>query len=182
MKTVQVRNITIGEGRPKICVPIVGQTKEDILLEAGTFERIPVDVVEWRVDWFENVFDTDKVLDVAKDLQTVLKDTPILFTFRTAKEGGEKAISNEAYKALNMAVAKSGYVDLIDVEAFTGEEIVKSMIQEAHSYGVKVIQHLLKNRIHGLKLTLIFNHLIAGFRASRSGNVLQNICVCFLIL
>ena len=36
-----------------------------------------------------------------------------------------------------MAVAKSGYVDFIDVEAFTGEEIVKSMIQEAHSYGVK---------------------------------------------
>ena len=139
MKTVQVRNITLGEGRPKICVPIVGQTQDDILLEAGTFARIPVDVVEWRVDWFEDVFDTDKVLDVAKDLQTVLKDTPILFTFRTAKEGGEKAISNEAYKALNMAVAKSGYVDLIDVEAFTGEEIVKSMIQEAHSYGVKVI-------------------------------------------
>ena len=139
MKTVQVRNITIGEGRPKICVPIVGQTKEDILLEAGTFARSPVDVVEWRVDWFEDVFDTDKVLDVAKNLQTVLKDTPILFTFRTAKEGGEKAISNEDYKALNMAVAKSGYVDLIDVEAFTGEEIVKSMIQEAHSYGVKVI-------------------------------------------
>ena len=139
MKTVQIRNITIGEGRPKICVPIVGQTKADILLEAGTFARIPVDVVEWRVDWFEDVFDTDKVLDVAKDLQAVLKDTPILFTFRTAKEGGEKAISNEAYKALNMAVAKSGYVDLIDVEAFTGEEIVKSMIREAHSYGVKVI-------------------------------------------
>ena len=139
MKTVQVRNITIGEGRPKICVPIVGQTKADILLEAGTFARIPVDVVEWRVDWFEDVFDTDKVLDVAKDLQAVLKDTPILFTFRTAKEGGEKAISNEDYKALNMAVAKSGYVDLIDVEAFTGEEIVKSMIREAHSYGVKVI-------------------------------------------
>ena len=76
---------------------------------------------------------------MAKDLQTVLKDTPILFTFRTAKEGGEKAISSEDYKALNMAVAKSGYVDFIDVEAFTGEEIVKSMIQEAHSYGVKVI-------------------------------------------
>ena len=45
MKTVQVRNITLGEGRPKICVPIVGQTKDDILLEAETFARIPVDVV-----------------------------------------------------------------------------------------------------------------------------------------
>lgn len=139
MNTVKVRNIEIGSGVPKICVPIVGVTKDEIIAEAKTFDSIPVDVVEWRVDWFEDVFDTDKVLDVAKDLQTVLKDTPILFTFRTAKEGGEKAISNEAYKALNMAVAKSGYVDLIDVEAFTGEEIVKSMIQEAHSYGVKVI-------------------------------------------
>ena len=139
MNTVKVRNIEIGSGVPKICVPIVGVTKDEIIAEAKTFDSIPVDVVEWRVDWFEDVFDTDKVLDVAKDLQTVLKDTPILFTFRTAKEGGEKAISNEDYKALNMAVAKSGYVDLIDVEAFTGEEIVKSMILEAHSYGVKVI-------------------------------------------
>ena len=154
MKTVQVRNITLGEGRPKICVPIVGQTKDDILLEAGTFARIPVDVVEWRVDWFEDVFDTDKVLDVAKDLQTVLKDTPILFTFRTAKEGGEKAISNEAYKALNMAVAKSGYVDLIDVEAFTGEEIIKSMIREAHSYGVKVVYHSCGSIVEAIPLLI----------------------------
>ena len=37
MKTVQVRNVIIGEGRPKICVPIVGQTKEEILTEAGSF-------------------------------------------------------------------------------------------------------------------------------------------------
>ena len=52
MKAVEVRNIKIGEGIPKICVPIVGVTKEDIINEAKTFENIPVDVVEWRVDWF----------------------------------------------------------------------------------------------------------------------------------
>ena len=75
MKTVQVRNITLGEGRPKICVPIVGQTKDDILLEAGTFARIPVDVVEWRVDWFEGVFEFDKVEDLLKDLRTFLTQT-----------------------------------------------------------------------------------------------------------
>ena len=32
MNTVQVKNIVIGEGRPKICVPIVGKTKTDILV------------------------------------------------------------------------------------------------------------------------------------------------------
>ena len=115
MKTVQVRNITLGEGRPKICVPIVGQTKEDILLEAGTFERIPVDVVEWRVDWFEGVFDFAQVEDVLKDLRPALGETPILFTFRTSKEGGEKAIEADAYAELNKKAAETGLVDLVDV-------------------------------------------------------------------
>ena len=55
MNPVIVRNVKIGEGVPKICVPIVGVTKEEIINEAKTFENIPVDVVEWRVDWFEHV-------------------------------------------------------------------------------------------------------------------------------
>ena len=71
MKTIQIRNITIGEGRPKICVPIVGQTEEDILREAAGFASLPVDVVEWRADWFQDVFDTEKVLHTAKALRSV---------------------------------------------------------------------------------------------------------------
>ena len=70
MNTVKVRNIEIGAGIPKICVPIVGVTKEEIITEAKTFDSIPVDVVEWRVDWFENVFEFDKVEDVLKELRT----------------------------------------------------------------------------------------------------------------
>ena len=49
-----------------------------------------------------------------------MEDTPILFTFRTSKEGGEKAITPDAYAALNKAAAQTGNVDLIDVEAYTG--------------------------------------------------------------
>ena len=33
MNTVKIRNIVIGEGMPKICVPIVGTTKEELLQE-----------------------------------------------------------------------------------------------------------------------------------------------------
>ena len=110
-----------------------------IINEAKTFENIPVDVVEWRVDWFDDVFATKKVLETAKELQEVLKDIPVLLTFRTSKEGGEKEISVSDYAALNIAAAQSGYVDLIDVEAFTGDEVVKTIINAAHEAGVKVI-------------------------------------------
>ena len=136
MNTVQVKNIVIGEGRPKICVPIVGKTKTDILEEAKKITALPVDVVEWRVDWFDDVFTTEKVLETAKELQEVLKDIPLLLTFRTSKEGGEKEISVSDYTALNIAAAQSGYVDLIDVEAFTGDDVVKTIIDAAHESGV----------------------------------------------
>ena len=136
---VEVRGVRIGEGVPKICVPIVGKTKEEILAAAKSFENVKKDVVEFRVDWFEGVFDFAQVENVLKELREILKNTPILFTFRTSKEGGEKEISVNDYAALNIAAAQSGYVDLIDVEAFTGDDVVKTIIDAAHKAGVKVI-------------------------------------------
>ena len=133
MNTIQVKNTVIGEGRPKICVPIVGKTTKDILEEAKKITTLPVDVVEWRVDWFDDVFTTEKVLETAKELQEALKDIPVLLTFRTSKEGGEKEMSVSDYAALNIAAAQSGYVDLIDVEAFTGDEVVK-VIASNHDF------------------------------------------------
>ena len=136
---VEVRGVKIGEGVPKICVPIVGKTKEEILAAAKSFADVKMDVVEWRVDWFDGVFDFAQVEDVLKDLRPALGNTPILFTFRTSKEGGEKAIEPDAYAELNIKAAQTGYVDLIDVEIFTGDEIVKKIIDGAHAAGVKVI-------------------------------------------
>lgn len=139
MNTIKVRDIEIGAGAPKIIVPIIGVTKEDILNEAKTFDSIPVDVVEWRVDWFEHVFEFDKVEDVLKELRTVLGNIPLLLTFRTKKEGGEKAIDTKDYKELNLRAAKTGYVDFIDVEIFTGDDVVREIIDGAHAAGVRVI-------------------------------------------
>ena len=110
MNTVKIRDIEIGTGAPKIIVPIVGVTKEDIIEEAKTFDSIPIDVVEWRVDWFEGVFDFAKVEDVLKDLREVLGNIPLLMTFRTSKEGGEKAIEPEAYAELNIKAAQTGEI------------------------------------------------------------------------
>lgn len=139
MNTVKVKNVTLGEGKPKICVPIVGVTKEEILNQAKALENVEVDVVEWRVDWFEGVFEFEKVKDVLVDLRKELKELPLLFTFRTSKEGGEKSIENEEYVNLNKLVAATGLVDLVDVEVFTGDEYVKEIIKAAHESNVKVI-------------------------------------------
>ena len=139
MNPVKIRNVKIGEGIPKICVPIVGVTAEEIINEAKTFDEIPVDIVEWRVDWYEKVFEVEKVKEMLLKLRSVLGEIPLLFTFRTAKEGGEKEINGETYFELNKIAAESGAVDLIDVEILTEETIVKKIIDCAHVNDVKVI-------------------------------------------
>lgn len=139
MNPVIVRNVKIGEGIPKICVPIVGQTKEEIINEAKGLDEVPKSLVEWRADWYEDVFTFEKVFEILEELRTILKDVPLLFTFRTAKEGGEQSISKKEYLELNRIAIMSGYVDLVDIEVFSMEKIVDEVIAYAHKNHVKVI-------------------------------------------
>ena len=116
MNTVTMKNVEFGAGVPKICVPICGKTKEDVLEQAKIILDTPADIIEWRMDWFEGVENTASVVEMANELREVFKETPVLATFRSKKEGGELEVSTEYYVELNCAVAKSGYVDAVDVE------------------------------------------------------------------
>lgn len=139
MNTVTVKNVVIGAGIPKICIPIVATAKEDIIKEAKNLLMFPVDIVEWRVDWFEHVEDFEQVIDVLKELNRVLTSIPLLFTFRTIKEGGVKEFETKAYIDLLKSIIDTQLIDFIDVEIFTGDNIVQEIINKAHKNGVKVI-------------------------------------------
>lgn len=136
---VQVKDVKIGEGSPKICVPLVAKTEEEFVEAARRITSIKLDVVEIRIDHFNDVENFEKVKELVKKLRDTLKEIPLLFTFRSFKEGGEKEISTEYYKELNIKMAQSGLVDLVDVELFTGDEIVKEIVSAVHEAGVKVV-------------------------------------------
>lgn len=139
MNAVQVRNVTFGQGRPKICVPIVARTRQEILAEASRIKSLPADLAEWRADWFEGVLSMDQVSLVLSGLREILEDMPLLFTFRTQKEGGAAAVPHSCYEGLMRHVSCCGMADLVDIELFSGQELVSSLISLAHEKGVKVI-------------------------------------------
>ena len=139
MNPVVARGLVIGEGMPKICVPMVGETLEEILEEAKAIALAPKDLVEWRGDCFSDICDFTKVGVALREIRGILEDTPILFTFRTKKEGGQKEIAEEAYVELNKNVVKSGLVDFIDVEMLGIESCVKGLIKFAHENKVLVV-------------------------------------------
>lgn len=139
MNTVKLRGLEIGVGAPKVIVPIVEKTGDAIVAKGRELSSVPLHVVEWRVDFYDEVFDVGAVLATLKKLRAALGETPILFTFRTKKEGGEKEIDMDAYTALNTAVAESGDVDAIDVEIFSGDDIVAKNIEAIHAAGRVVV-------------------------------------------
>ena len=136
---VHVRNIQIGDGVPKICIPIVENTSDSILTAAKNVLMACPDIIEWRCDHFDQAEDPEAAQAVLKDLHEVLGDIPVLFTFRTAKEGGAKSISPASYQQLNCQVAENGLADLIDVEIFTGDDTVRSILDTAHRAGIPVV-------------------------------------------
>lgn len=160
MKIVNVRNTVIGEGLPKICVPIVGKNEAELLSEVEVLKKVAVDVVEWRMDWFEDVEDKEAAVAMLQVLRKALGELPILATFRSKKEGGERSVSTAYYVELNKAIIDCGAADLIDVELFTGEKEVQELIAHAHDKGVKVI---MSN--HDFDKTPSYNEILTRLKA-----------------
>lgn len=119
MKVVSIRDIHIGKGIPKVIVPLMGKTLEELLLEVKTIKQINLDIVEWRADLLEDIEDLTKVKQTLAILREELYPIPLLFTFRTHREGGHKTIEDSYYETLLVEVIKTKEIDLVDVELFS---------------------------------------------------------------
>ena len=132
MTTVKVRNIVLGEGLPKIAVPNVGVTEEEILASAKEIAAAKPDIMEWRIDYYEaGIKDNEKLIATAKALRDVVGELPILVTFRTKNE--------DEYLDLVATVVTNRLGDAVDIELFHDEERVKELVKQAHNYNVVVI-------------------------------------------
>ena len=98
----------------------MGRTESEILEQCSKAVNHQPDVIEFRADWYDRLEQEDCLIELLQKIRSAIGDIALLFTIRTAKEGGEKAISWEQYENLTMHAAQSEYVDLVDVEAFFG--------------------------------------------------------------
>ncbi len=139
MKSVRVRNTVIGEGVPKICVPLAAATIQEICEQAREIMLLPVDLLEWRADWYDEVLSSGAVSTVLRELRKIIGELPLLMTFRTRKEGGERAVEISAYAQMLIEAAETGLIDIADVELSTGKKEFIRITRELHARGVKVI-------------------------------------------
>lgn len=138
-KPIYIKNAVIGDGIPKICVPIMGENLETLCQEAEAAQKAGADLVEWRADFFEKIFYPDAVKEVLYSLGNILGSTPLIFTVRTKEEGGNLEISVNDYIEILKHVSDTKKADLIDVEFFRGTEKMTALTEELHKRQTLVI-------------------------------------------
>ena len=129
---VAVRNLTLGAGRTKIIAPITGKSLGDILRQAKLAADSKADMAEWRADYFEGGFDIAALTSVLRAIRGVIMDMPLIFTLRTAAEGGFANVSCEDYCGINSQCAGFGLADVIDTEVFMSGLDQDLLIKDIH--------------------------------------------------
>jgi len=138
-KTLKIRNKILGGPVPLICLPLVATDQNLLLEQAVEVCSFDPDVIEWRVDKFDAVLDTDAVLMALGALRGTIGNIPMIFTCRVIHEGGFQEIAAEDRLRLNKAVIASGQTDLIDTEMSNGEAMVAEMKAACQNAGCPLI-------------------------------------------
>ena len=140
-KPIQLHGKPVSGGAfPLICTPLVGRTRDAVLTEMDAVLPKKPDVLEWRVDYFEALGDTQHVLDTARAVRDRAGATPVMFTRRSATEGGEKIALPEAQVVqLYVDVCASRLVDLIDYETANAVADFRRLRAASREHGIALI-------------------------------------------
>lgn len=138
MKSVSIDEVIIGEGTPKIIIPIIGKTESEILASAKEANQSTCDLIEWRIDYFEDVLEESKVANLSKKVKEFC-GKPLLVTLRSFKEGGVLNISDEEYFKIYNGLVDNGNFDLLDIELFMPEKEVENLIEKCHTNNIYVV-------------------------------------------
>lgn len=132
---LKIKNVTIGEGRPKICLPITGKNLPEIEQQAALIKEKNPDLIEWRVDFYQS----DDIIPALEMIHKYLFDLPLIFTIRTHREGGQREISDHEYLLLNEKAMMTGLIDLVDIELKLPVVIRNPLLAKAKEQGIASI-------------------------------------------
>ena len=140
-KPLILNGTAIGGGKePLICTSLIAKNEAELLSELAIVVQKSPDIIEWRVDFFEEIGDVACVLSAAQKIRESAKGIPIIFTRRSTLEGGETiAINEDQVLEIYQAVCASKCVDFIDSELSRDPIHFKAALNAAHSNGIKLI-------------------------------------------
>ncbi|MEB6666498.1 type I 3-dehydroquinate dehydratase [Acinetobacter vivianii] len=124
----------------KTIVPITAKTKEQAIAQAKVIAaNADVDLAEFRIDLLSFASDSKQVIALGHELKQILGTKPMIATIRTHNEGGQLTISDADYGKTYQAYLQQPFMDMLDVEMFRDQQIVKNTVKLAHAKKVLIV-------------------------------------------
>lgn len=124
----------------KTIVPITAITKEQAIAQAKVITaNQDADLAEFRIDLLDFAADSKQVIALGHELKKILGDKPMIATIRTHNEGGKLTISDADYGKTYQAYLKQPFMDMLDVEMFRDQQVVKNTVKLAHDKKVLIV-------------------------------------------
>jgi len=141
IKPIQVQGRPLGGGKlPIIITPLVGKTQTAILDEVAAIVPKTPDLLEWRIDFFEAIGDTQAVVETAQAIRHAAGGIPVLLTRRNVSEGGVPIpIAEPAVVAMYTAACQARCVEMIDYELSNATEDLKRLRDVSAANGIAMI-------------------------------------------
>lgn len=139
MTPVSFKGLSLGNGIPKICVPITGADTNTVIGQAGESVSSAADLVEWRLDFFNDFDNTSEIISTANRLIEILGDLPLIVTLRDRSEGGKRQIADSDYIKLYTELMANCAITAIDIEWQRDSATTSQLISLARSQQVRTI-------------------------------------------
>ena len=138
MKTVRVRDLVLGDGIPKICVPLIARTRSELEDALQVLKDSCFDLVEFRADYY-----CEEEAPALRAIRGAVGLKPVLYTIRTGEEGGQVWIDDKLYRERILAAASLS--DLVDLQferirAYARNDGVnRDLVSMVRALGAKVL-------------------------------------------
>jgi 3-dehydroquinate dehydratase-1 len=163
-----------GGKEPLICTPLVAKNEQSVLRELAAVVAKSPDLIEWRVDFFEGIADSARVVALSEQIKQGAAGIPIIFTRRSIREGGENIALDEAgVLALYQAVCAAKSIDFVDYELSSDPKHFSDALAAAHQAGVQLIASF-----HNFKQTPPVEEIVGKFiQAKKAGADVAKVAV-----
>ena len=140
-KTVRWRQLTLGAGRPAVCLPVMGRDERALGAFAHAAALAGAEVIELRADSLLAMPTAAQAASMIRAVRAAAPDVPLLFTLRTARDGGAGLPDADAYEALlcGLMALEDALPDALDCELSVGEAAFSRIAACAHDAGVSLV-------------------------------------------
>jgi 3-dehydroquinate dehydratase I len=174
-RPIQLNGQPVGTGAfPLIITPLVGRAPSDLMAELDAILPKKPDMLEWRIDFFEGIADSDLVIETARRMKRAAGPVPILMTRRNTTEGGQPIpIPESAVVSMYCLACEARCIDLIDYELSNAQEHLRQLRDVSATHGIAMIMSY-----HNFEFTPDIDTLVGRFvEAHRLGADIAKVAV-----